>query len=396
MTVVFQNPGLIDIRAASIMGLNAKESKNPIGQFGTGLKYAISVLLRNNCQFSIFRGEEEFQFRTEKSQFRGKDFDVVWMDGAGSSKELGYTLELGKHWEPWMAIRELESNVRDEGGRSFANADWQLAPDTTTIVVQGSTADVTYSTLQDIFITTKPLWTLPDMIEVHRLQNPEQGKWLYYRGVRAKPLEKPALFRYNLLVEKQLTEDRTFRYSWDGDSDAVYLGQCDNPEVIRTIIQPPKNSFEENIQYSQYHVSEKFQEEVSAVSSRAQLHAWKAVRLARGFAEFDEIPMDETQELMLERARVFIEKMGEPRIHKFPIHMAADLGPNRLGMALRSAKEIWLTTRVFEMGMKQLISCLFEEYIHLDRGFDDNCYEMQSFLFDTIITMAAKLQKEIL
>jgi hypothetical protein len=55
MSVIFQNLGLIDLRAVQIMGLNAKESKNPIGQFGTGLKYAIAVLLRNNCSVSIFR-----------------------------------------------------------------------------------------------------------------------------------------------------------------------------------------------------------------------------------------------------------------------------------------------------------------------------------------------------
>src|SRR5882724_7969094 len=115
MTIIFQNPGLIDLRSVQIMGLNAKETKNSIGQFGTGLKYAIAVLLRSGCKVTIFQGLQEFNFATQKEKFRGKDFDFVFMrrgdqhgsEAIFSEKALGFTLELGKHWEPWMAIREL-------------------------------------------------------------------------------------------------------------------------------------------------------------------------------------------------------------------------------------------------------------------------------------------------
>lgn len=408
--IIFQNPGLIDLRAVQIMGLNAKETKNPIGQFGTGLKYAIAVLLRNSCQISIWRGMHEYKFLTNKSSFRGKEFDFVQMqsiveyckdDGTKRyndcvfSTDLGFTLELGKHWEPWMAIRELESNVRDEDGKSFANADYQLSSDTTTIVISGTSAEVAYSQLSDIFIFTKPLWS-NTQLEVHRATNPDQLQWLYYRGVRCQKSEKPSLFRYNFLTEKALTEDRTFRFSWDGTGDLRHLGQCTNEEVIRKVVQPDKSHLEWDISYSEYHLSDEFAEIVSGLSNRAQVSAWKAVRLAKGFAEFDEIEMDELQLKMLERACTFIEKMGERRIRQFPVFVCSDLGPNRLGVAINTRQEIWLSLRVFEMGLKQLISCLFEEYIHLDRKLGDLDCEMQNFLFDTIITQAAKLQGEIL
>lgn len=393
--IVFQNPGLIDLRAIAIMGLNAKESKNPIGQFGTGLKYAISVLLRSGCQISIFRGEDEFRFRTEKSDFRGKSFDVVWMDGPEGGKELGYTLELGKHWEPWMAIRELESNARDEGGQSFATEDFQLSPTVTTIVISGPTAEVAYSQLPDIFISSKPLW-VSKVIEVHASKNPEQLNWLYYRGVRAKRLQRPAAFRYNILSEIQLTEDRTFCYPWDQEMPLTSLGLCNKEHIIQQLISPPKNSLENDISYSEHDISEEFQQAVIALGARALPSAWKAVRTARGFAAFEEIPIDDLQQQMLERAWAFIERMGERRVRNFKVKVSPDLGTNRLGSAMRTQKEIWLSTRVFEMGMKQLISCLFEEFIHLDRNLQDLDYEMQNFLFDTIITQAAKLQGEIL
>jgi len=403
MSIIFQNPGLIDLRAVQIMGLNAKETKNPIGQFGTGLKYAIAVLLRGGCKVSIWQGETEFRFVTRKENFRGKDFQFVYMrkgaadssDAIFSEKPLGFTLELGKHWEPWMAIRELESNVRDEGGKSFANADYQLSPDTTTIVLSGTTAETAYSQLPDIFISSKPLWANAQL-EVHRATNPSQLEWLYYRGVRCQKNEKPSLFRYNILSEKALTEDRTFRYSWDGTGDLRYLGQCTNEDIIRKVVQPAKSHLEWDISYSEFVLSDEFTEIVSALSNRAQLSAWKAVRVAKGFAEYDEVELDELQLKMLDRAQTFIEKMGERRIRQFPVFACADLGPSKLGVALNTRQEIWLSLRVFEMGMKQLISCLYEEYIHLDRKLGDLDYEMQNFLFDTIITQAAKLQGEIL
>jgi hypothetical protein len=377
------------------MGLNAKETKNPIGQFGTGLKYSIAVLLRSGCTISIWRGMFEVKFSTQKESFRGKEFDFVYMEEAGQKQALGFTLELGKHWEPWMAIRELESNVRDEGGESFANADYQLSPTATTIVVQGTTADTAYQQLSDIFISSRPLWASP-ALEVHRCQTPEQHSWIYYRGVRVQKLDHPALFRYNILSEQPLTEDRTLRYSWTAIGELINLGSCDKNEVLLPLLSATKEQFEWNASFSEHMLSDKFIETTAAMGNRALPGAWKAVRLHRGFAEFEEVPMDALQAQMLERAHTFIEKMGERRVRQFPVHLAADLGTNRLGAVLRGRNEIWLAVRVFEMGMKQLISCLYEEFVHLDRKLTDLDYEMQNFLFDTIITQAAKLQGEIL
>lgn len=400
--IVFQNPGLIDLRAVQIMGLNAKETKNPIGQFGTGLKYTIAVLLRSGCQISIWRGEQEHIFITRKENFRGKDFDFVYMVNSSGKNlgdrrpiALGFTLELGKHWEPWMAIRELESNCRDEGGESQADADYQLASDTTTIVISGLAADTAYQQLPDIFISSKPLWANL-ALEVHRCQNPEQHSWIYYRGVRVQQLDHPALFRYNILSAQPLTEDRTLRYYWTAIGELTNLGACDKEEVLLPLLSAAKENFEWNVSFSEHMLSDKFTELTAAMGNRALPGAWKATRLARGFSEYEEVPLDDLQQQMLERARAFIEKMGERRIRQLPVHLAADLGVNRLGTALLGRNEIWLSCRVFEMGMKQLISCLFEEFVHLDRKLSDLDYEMQNFLFDTIITQAAKLQGEIL
>lgn len=395
MTVIFQNPGLIDLRAITVMGINAKVSKNPIGQFGTGLKYSIAVLLRSNCHISIWRGQEEFQFYTEKETFRGKSFDFVYMTSNAEEKPtaLGFTLELGKHWEPWMAIRELESNCRDEGGRSFAHEDCQLSPDTTAIVLAGAVADQEYAKLGNIFIKTKPLWS-NEHLEVHPIENPEQQDWIYYRGVRCAHTAKPTAFRYNILSAKQLSEDRTFRYSWSATEELPELRKCTNREVLRKVVSATKDTTEGEIHYSQSQLSDEFIDEVTSLGLRATSSAWRAVRLAKGYSEYEEHTPDDFQLQMIQKAQAFIKAMGEPRIANFPVRLSADLGPQVLGRA--ESNEIWLALRVFEMGMKQVVSTMYEEYIHLDRKYSDLDYEMQNFLFDTIITQAAKLQGEIL
>ena len=57
MPIVHSTPGLIDLRAFTTFGVNSKpNSKNPIGYFGTGLKYAVAVLARHKCPVTVWIG----------------------------------------------------------------------------------------------------------------------------------------------------------------------------------------------------------------------------------------------------------------------------------------------------------------------------------------------------
>lgn len=395
--IIFQNPGLIDLRAITTMGLNAKDTKNPIGQFGTGLKYAIAVCLREGNSFSIWRGEDEYSFFTKSELFRGKSFRFVYMaNKAGSPVQLGFTLDLGKNWEIWQALRELESNCRDEDGFSSNNEDWQPSPDTTTIAVSGTSFEVAYNTIQDIFIMAeKPIWE-SEQLAIYRANSSVQKSWLYYRGVRCQQLEKPAMYRYSLKETLALTEDRTFKHTWQPVAALTSsLTNCSHEAILLNILDLNENTFEDGLDFDRgVEPSESFCSTVEQLGIRCNKSAWRIVRQHRKLPEFDVVAMDSIQQQMLQRAKDFISRMGESRIQHLKIAMASDLGKNKLGLTL--GKNIYLSQRVFEMGMKQLVSCLYEEYIHVDRGLGDNNYEMQSFLFDTIISMAAKNMGEIL
>ena len=47
MSIIFTNQGEIDIRAVTTFGVSVKNDNSAIGMFGTGLKYAIAIILRH-------------------------------------------------------------------------------------------------------------------------------------------------------------------------------------------------------------------------------------------------------------------------------------------------------------------------------------------------------------
>jgi hypothetical protein len=202
--VSFQNAGLIEIAAITTLGINAKEGDDAIGYFGTGLKYAIAAILRTGQRIVIYRGLEAYEFKTVSTDVRNKSFDIVYMNG----QPLGFTTRLGVNWEQWMLFRELESNTRDEKGVTHGRFI-EPAEGHTTIVVTGQEFYNEYLNRDHIFINTKPLYS-NHIMEVHE----GEGRGIYYRGVLVNATKEPTKFRYNILSEMALTEDRTVKYAW--------------------------------------------------------------------------------------------------------------------------------------------------------------------------------------
>ena len=64
--IIFENDGLIDKRSITTFGISSKENSSAIGYFGTGLKYAIAILLRENINITIYIGNERLEFTKEK------------------------------------------------------------------------------------------------------------------------------------------------------------------------------------------------------------------------------------------------------------------------------------------------------------------------------------------
>lgn len=217
--LIFETPGLIPLEAFTTFGLNAKPGvKSPIGFFGTGLKYAVAITLRLGGSMFVYRGHDLYEFYLHKGDFRGKEFDFVRMRKKtalgkwGRSSKLPFTLELGKNWEAWMAVRELESNTRDENGSSTSHhLDPGGATGCTRIVIDCEEMEEACSE-GEIFLPEDltPIDTTYDYADVYD----EKTRFIYMNGIRVFTADRDCEFTYNITTPMELTEDRTPKYTF--------------------------------------------------------------------------------------------------------------------------------------------------------------------------------------
>lgn len=229
--IVFKNEGILDINSIITFGVSVKEKESAIGFFGTGLKYAIAVLLRNGCDISIQSGEDVYDFGTEELIVRGKSFPVITMNG----KPLSFTTEYGKTWELWQAARELYSNCIDEGGNVTNEIDDSF--NGTQVVVLGAEFESTWRARHTFLLSAPVLWA-NDRLDV--CEGPSE--YAYYQGIRAYTLPTKSKYTYNLKTHQKLTEDRALANWWGAQWDITWnIAKCEDKDVLdRVIINPPE------------------------------------------------------------------------------------------------------------------------------------------------------------
>ena len=258
MTIIHKTPGLIPLEAFTVMGLSAKpNSSNPIGRFGTGLKYSIAVLLRMNLSVTLFIGRTEYVFYRVDRKFRSQDYQGIRMKkrkGLASKwtyHDLPFTTSYGRDWELWQVCRELHSNTLDEKGVSYRLAEDAVVrgeEDYTLFVIEGAAYD-------DVFFSRDTIF-LPDGLTVRTTSETIQvlnkpSKHIYYRGMRVMDLRQDAQFTYNFLESIDLTEDRTIKYPSIIEARIVGFMQEseDSSFLSKAVRSPAKNSYEATISH---------------------------------------------------------------------------------------------------------------------------------------------------
>lgn len=242
MPIVFENDGLIDMRAATTFGVSAKVGDNPIGFFGTGFKMAVGIILRNGGTITLYRGNKKYEFGKQLRRIRGQTIYFVTMNGV----ELGFTTDVGKNWQAWQAYRELHCNALDEAGLIRPAQEGERGEKgKTKIVVDWSEIDDAYAGRDSIFLPTLPLFKMSG-VEVHA----GQSKIIYYRGLRVYEINKPTLFTYNLTGYNTLTEDRTLRYPilLPGEL-AKSVVESDCAEVIEAVLTAKGDYYESGLDF---------------------------------------------------------------------------------------------------------------------------------------------------
>lgn len=243
-----ENIGVCPPEGFTVLGVSLADTtdrQGVIGQFGSGNKHGVAVLLRNELAPVIFAGTLKLEFGT-KPQTVGdglaeKEFARVVVKFGGtdangvsrsSTEDLGFVLDYGKQdWsEVSLALREFVSNAIDRSIRE--HGDWSgvkieivdegrvraKAGHTRVFVPLSSEVLTFYNDLGKWFLHFSEPESLSKAILPKRNRNlgDRKAAVIYRRGVRVREFESSdteSLFDYNL---DSLTIDEARKASdWD-------------------------------------------------------------------------------------------------------------------------------------------------------------------------------------
>ena len=374
--VKFGNETEIEPEVWSTFGVSVKTGSNPIGMFGTGLKYAIAVLLREGRHIRITSAGREYAFDAVEKNIRGKAFNICRCNG----KDLPFTTELGKTWELWQAYRELYSNCLDEGGELGAE-------DVTTIY-----AELSDISLSDIaLIDREPIFT-SDSCDIYF----GKSNRIYYRGFRAMDSGETCMFTYDIKSPTDLTEDRTIKHSFAAQNK---IGNVWNRVKQRNLLEDlylsSKDMYEQKLNFGSLS-----DELIDVVESSKKIAGYKHANIYEAFLALNRsgsrlpIKLSDHQQAVLDKAKSLAEKINFPIM--YPVVVTNDLSADVLGTADYKIKTIFIAGRAIDQGVKQTIATLIEENLHLNTGLDDCTYNMQNHLFDIIVSQGLASVGEVI
>lgn len=395
--LVFSNPGEIDPRLITTMGVNVKPGPSPIGYFGTGLKYAIAGTLRLGGRIWIWSGPRQFGFESRTERVRGKEFGFVEMTECRARIPLAFTLDLGKDWKPWMLYRELYCNAKDEDGGVSLATELPAAQDgLTEVIVDCPELLEAHENRGQWLLDSHPSWACPDL-EVHSRALPG----VFFRGVKVLDLLKAGIFTYNLLAPLSLSEDRTISGFQAIQIITRALAHYGAPkELLTEVLTAPEANFEASLDWD-YVYNRPEPEFIELVCKLRQDHATTvsktAINLARRYVSEEELdiqPVELTriEQAALARATEFLAKfLGITLEH--PVVPVDSLGHHWV-LGLASKGKIYLPKATFGKGVKYLAATLLEEHLHLKLGLRDESRELQDWLFDRVVSLGEELKGE--
>jgi len=364
------------------------------------LKYAIGILLRERQEITIITGGERYKFGLKFISIRKDSFEVVTMNG----EELGFTSEIGKNWELWMAYRELYCNMLDEGGSvSLANLDsikeLTKYASRTYVIVTGAKFLQVHNTRSNFILPTTPDEKL-DQISIH----PGVSKSIFYQGIKVGevPYNKLTVRVYNITEKVTLTEDRTIQNPGEAfHKIATAVVTSQNAEYIKAALLSDKCYVESDLHLDIWS-DVKLEPDCVFLSVVSELSKNKGlafnqsalkllIKFGHGPAEPERIRLTVVQEKQLSRAVEFSKRLGL-RPTDYDIITVETLGKGILGLAKNNM--IYISLECFEMGTKMLAGTLIEEFIHLRHGHEDCTSGMQNFLFNKIVSLGEELAGE--
>jgi hypothetical protein len=385
MKTFFVTDTQIDPKSWSMIGVSAKpNSINPIGRFGTGLKYAIAISLRLGWQIKITNYvdgiPDEHVFSQTKDTFRGSDINVVY----DNNTSLPFTMHYGSHWEPWTVLRELYSNTMDEDGKMYFDAQ---------DIQNGSVIEIDshefYNLAEgygDYFLTNNDhlCEVVHDYGSLQVLKGKYAGK-VFFKNVYIGELKK-ARYGYNIHSKVDLTEDRTIKDTWSLGWDIVkIISSSEHPESMNEWITSKDYAEESFAVPSFISWSESFKNAVSdaRINHPATLMGNLKSLIPREKAVYATVELESIQSIMLEQALGKIKRAGFNV--NFPIKFIKTEDKNLIAFVEDS--EVYLSLEAFK-NMDYLVSTLIEELAHC-LGYIDETRSYETYLCDSIARLVS-------
>jgi hypothetical protein len=392
-----QNDGELDIRLVALMGGTTKANdKYKIGQFGTGLKYTLAYLFRNNIDFKIFVGDQQIELSIETEVIKEENFDIICINGNRTS----ITTRMGADWDAWMIIRELWCNALDEGGAIRDVVTDVLGEDGKTIFyIQ---IDKEFQTVLDnwgnYFVHgNEPLYDGPN----HRIYHGGEKTRIYKQGVLIHTVDKPGLFSYDV-KSADINELREFKGITS--REIVCALKNASPNVITHFLENVKEDhYEGSMDYKWYESFGKVWKET--IGSAKIIHQKAVDTIQERGAEFDAaktiiLPLkvynfltgefkgigalrtaDKINEFYEIHSQPLADRMNEClailEVCEYPIHpelkfiFGAFGDKNIMGQVNMDTKEVMLSDSLLEKSLFQFVAVIIEENEHFKTGFSD-------------------------
>jgi len=409
-----QSKGEIEVQALSLMGASTKrDNPNSIGEWGSGGKYSISTMLRNNVDFKIFSGTTPVNITTETVSLRDKEFKKILING----EQTSLTTEMGgKDWDnSFSYIREIYSNALDEDTDAtlsvVENLEGEIGYTTYFIEFNESVEDF-YNNIFDYFCSKNPNVLFSNKyISVY---NSKDGLRLFRKGILCKHEQKDkSVFNYNS-PDFKINESRVLS---DTFSARYTIGQgwktCNSPEhiliLLRSISGANTGLFEhsivwgsmENFSSSWYEALkdktllglehlEMFEEEsknaiilpfelIRTLKSQFEdLHVLGVSSKSNG-AFKEEKPSDKLVNKVLDAINLLMSTNYKTRYNNPIIKYVKFSKTDILAQAIDG--DIYLSVKLDTLGVEEIAKIIIEENEHNLTGYEDKTRTFQNHLF---------------
>lgn len=425
--LLIENRGEIHLDALTIMGGTTKrENKELIGYYGSGNKYAIAALLKNDVKFRIFSGEKEILISTKEYSFRGTTLHKIYINDL----ETNLTTEMGPDWEVWMSIREWYSNSLDEGGSNvvLSTEIVEGKSDKTRIYIELCPKIQEVVSEWDNYFTRDRIDCIEEVENDKIFPNTDIKDELviFRKGIRCYKGENiKSLYSYDL-CDVEINESRVVKNSYAAKQLITKcLDKCTNERIIKNILQYSKskeegrkNFYEGSLAWDSWVLPNKMNNAWrKAIGNHhvivSDLAGWYieeqqrypcyivemelATRIKKSFPDVIVYGLlDDGKLSAIKKPSIMTAKMefllkdcqrffDETKYSvDYPIEVVSFEKPDQLGAAEENT--IYISEKLFDMGKREIAVCIIEENEHLKTGYKDCSRTFQQHFINKFIS----------